>query len=79
MDPKILNDYLELINREKRFLEFFLTHDGDDHDAFLSEWFSDLLKRISNPIEKHQELDGLKCQLKDRFRGTEYEEIVEDL
>lgn len=46
---------------------------------FLSEWFNELLKRISNPIEMHHELDDLKCQLKDKFRGTESEEIVEDL
>lgn len=79
MKAKILNDYLELINREKRFLEFFKTLDGDDPDAFLSEWLSDLLKRISNPMKRHQELDDLKCQLKEKLRGTKYEKIVEDL
>ncbi len=74
MDPKILNDYQALINREERFLEFFKALDGDDPDTFLSEWLSDLLYRI-----RHQELDDLKCKLKDIFRGTEYEKIVEDL
>ncbi len=79
METKLLNDYLELINREKRFMDFFKTLDGDDPDAFLSEWLSDLLKRISNPIERHQELDDLKCQLKDRFIGSKYEKLVEEL
>ncbi|GEM_PF-4455964 len=79
MDPKILNDYLELNNRVIRFLEFFKTLDGDDPDMFLSEWFNELLKRINNPIEMHHELDDLKCQLKDEFRENKYEEIVEDL
>lgn len=79
MEAKLLNDYLELINREKRFLEFFRTLEGDDSDAFLSEWLSDLLKRISNPIKRHQELDDLKQQLTENLRGTEYEKIVADL
>lgn len=79
METKLLNDYLELINREKRFMDFFKTLDGDDPDAFLSEWLSDLLKRISNPIERNQELDDLKCQLKEKLRGTEYAKTVEDL
>lgn len=79
MEEKIINDCPGLINREKRFLEFFLTLDGDDSDAFLSEWLSATLKRIGNPIERHQNLDELKNQLMDKLRGTEYEKAVKDL
>lgn len=79
MEPKILHDLQKLKNREKKFLDFFKTIDGDDSDAFLSKWFSESLKNISNPSERSQKLDDLKNELMDKLRGSKYEEEVNNL